>query len=145
MLGRRVGLRFRLPIAVELAQLGKHVFFGAGFLSNIVLWSETGYFDSAASSKPLLHLWSLGIEEQFYILWPALLWIAFKIKAATGRLLAALFIASFAVNITLSVTSISDDFYLPISRFWELLAGAGWPGGARLSLRLIGPGFPLRA
>jgi peptidoglycan/LPS O-acetylase OafA/YrhL len=109
----------------ELAQLGKHVFFGAGFLSNIVLWSESGYFDSAASSKPLLHLWSLGIEEQFYIVWPALLWIAFKIKAATGRLLALLFIASFAVNIALSITSISDDFYLPISRFWELLAGAG--------------------
>jgi peptidoglycan/LPS O-acetylase OafA/YrhL len=109
----------------ELAQLGKHVFFGAGFLSNIVLWSESGYFDSAASSKPLLHLWSLGIEEQFYVVWPALLWIAFKIKAATGRLLALLFIASFAVNIALSVTSISGDFYLPISRFWELLAGAG--------------------
>ncbi len=108
----------------ELAQLGKHVFFGASFLSNMVLWSESGYFDSAASSKPLLHLWSLGIEEQFYILWPALLWIAFKIKAAMGRLLAALFITSFAVNIALSVTSISDDFYLPISRFWELLAGA---------------------
>jgi peptidoglycan/LPS O-acetylase OafA/YrhL len=109
----------------ELAQLGKHVFFGAGFLSNIVLWSESGYFDSAASSKPLLHLWSLGIEEQFYVVWPALLWIAFKIKAATGRLLALLFLASFAVNIALSVTSITDDFYLPISRFWELLAGAG--------------------
>jgi len=47
----------------ELAQLGKHVFFSAGFLSNIVLWRESGYFDSAASLKPLLHLWSLGIEE----------------------------------------------------------------------------------
>src|SRR5258705_10500629 len=118
----------------ELAQLGKHVFFGAGFLSNIVLWSESGYFDSAASSKPLLHLWSLGIEEQFYIVWPALLWIAFKIKTATGRLLALLFIASFAVNIALSVTSISDDFYLPISRFWELLAGPGLAWGREMAL-----------
>ena len=47
----------------ELAQLGKHVFFGAGFLSNIVLWSESGYFDSAATYKPLLHLWSLGSKS----------------------------------------------------------------------------------
>src|SRR6476659_2888257 len=76
----------------ELAQLGKHVFFGAGFLSNIALWSESGYFDGAASSKPLLHLWSLGIEEQFYIVWPALLWIAFQIKAKMGRMLAVLFL-----------------------------------------------------
>jgi peptidoglycan/LPS O-acetylase OafA/YrhL len=108
----------------ELAQLGKHVFFGAGFLSNIVLWSESGYFDSAASLKPLLHLWSLGIEEQFYIIWPALLWMVFRMKAKVGRLLAVLFLASFAINVVLSITNISDDFYLPVSRFWELLAGA---------------------
>jgi peptidoglycan/LPS O-acetylase OafA/YrhL len=109
----------------ELAQLGKHVFFGAGFLSNMVLWSESGYFDIAASFKPLLHLWSLGIEEQFYIAWPVLLWITFRIKARIGYLLAVLFLASFAINIALSITDISDDFYLPASRFWELLAGAG--------------------
>jgi peptidoglycan/LPS O-acetylase OafA/YrhL len=109
----------------ELAQLGKHMFFGAGFLSNIALWSESGYFDMAAYQKPLLHLWSLGIEEQFYILWPALLWIAFRIKARMGLLLTLLFLISFAINIGLSITNIADDFYLPVSRFWELLAGAG--------------------
>lgn len=109
----------------ELAQLGKHVFFGAGFLSNIALWSESGYFDTAATLKPLLHLWSLGIEEQFYIFWPALLWVAFQMKAKVGRLLAVLFLVSFAINVALSLTNISDDFYLPVSRFWELLAGAG--------------------
>jgi peptidoglycan/LPS O-acetylase OafA/YrhL len=108
----------------ELAQVGKHVFFGAGFLSNMALWSESGYFDAAAHLKPLLHLWSLGIEEQFYILWPALLWMAFRAKAKLGRLLAVLFMASFAINIALSINNITDDFYLPVSRFWELLAGA---------------------
>src|SRR5215213_7670850 len=102
----------------ELAQLGKHVFFGAGFLSNVVLWSESGYFDSAATYKPLLHLWSLGIEEQFYILWPALLWLAFRVKAKVGRLLAVLFLASFTINVALSITNIAADFYLPVSRFW---------------------------
>jgi len=116
---------FVVLIPFELAQLGKHVFFGAGFLSNIALWSEVGYFDSAASLKPLLHLWSLGVEEQFYILWPALLWITFRIKASVGRLLTALFLLSFVTNIVLSTSSPSADFYLPISRFWEFLAGAG--------------------
>jgi peptidoglycan/LPS O-acetylase OafA/YrhL len=116
---------FVLLMPFELAQLGKHVFFGASFLSNIALWSESGYFDGSASFKPLLHLWSLGVEEQFYILGPVLLWIAFQTKAAIGRLLALLFLGSFAINIALSVTNISDDFYLPIPRFWELLAGAG--------------------
>ena len=108
----------------ELAQLGKHVFFGAGFLSNIALWSESGYFDGAARFKPLLHLWSLGIEEQFYIFWPVLLSIAFRMKAKRGRLLALLFLGSFTINIALANTNISADFYLPVSRFWELLAGA---------------------
>ncbi|MFK4511390.1 acyltransferase [Bradyrhizobium daqingense] len=108
----------------ELAQLGEHVFFGAGFLSNIVLWSESGYFDTAATQKPLLHLWSLGIEEQFYIFWPVLLWFAFKAKAKTAALLGALLLASFAANVFLSATNISAAFYLPISRFWELAAGA---------------------
>jgi len=115
---------FVILMPFELAPLGKHVFFGAGFLSNIALWSESGYFDSAASLKPLLHLWSLGIEEQFYIVWPALLWIAFQMKVRSGRLLAVLLLVSFAINIVLSNTSIAADFYLPVSRVWELLAGA---------------------
>ncbi len=119
----------------ELAQVGKHVFFGAGFLSNIALWSESSYFDGAATLKPLLHLWSLGVEEQFYILWPLLLWVAFAMNAAIGRLLAVLFLGSFAINVALSLTSISGDFYLPVSRFWELLAGAllAWRGEITLA------------
>jgi peptidoglycan/LPS O-acetylase OafA/YrhL len=120
----------------ELAQMGKHAFFGAAFLSNKVLWSESGYFDNAATYKPLLHLWSLGIEEQFYIVWPALLWVVFRLKAKVGRLLAVLFLTSFTINVALSITNISADFYLPVSRFWELLAGAGLAWRRKIVLSL---------
>jgi peptidoglycan/LPS O-acetylase OafA/YrhL len=54
-------------LADEYKQLGKHIAAGAGFVSNFVLWNESGYFDNSAETKPLLHLWTLGIEEQFYI------------------------------------------------------------------------------
>ena len=57
----------------EYAALAKHTVGGAAFVSNLVLWRDVGYFNTAAQSKPLLHLWSLGIEEQFYIGWPFLL------------------------------------------------------------------------
>ena len=60
-------------LADEHKQLGKHIAAGAGFVSNFVFWNESGYFDNAAETKPLLHLWTLGIEEQFYIIWPLLL------------------------------------------------------------------------
>ncbi|MGM5033541.1 acyltransferase family protein [Tardiphaga sp. 803_E3_N1_3] len=107
----------------ELAQVGKHIFFGASFSSNIATWSEIGYFDIAATLKPLLHLWSLGVEEQFYILWPILIWMSFRNGARVGLVLTVLFLAAFALNVALSSTN-SDAFFLPMPRFWEFLAGA---------------------
>ena len=56
-------------LADEYSQLGKHIAAGAGFVANLVLWNESGYFNVAAEAKPLLHLWSLVVEEQFYIAW----------------------------------------------------------------------------
>ena len=108
----------------ELAQLGRHITGGAGFLSNIVLWREVGYFDRAADTKPLLHLWSLAIEEQFYIAWPVVLLLAWKCRVsllATAAVLAAL---SFAINAGAIHAYPSATFYSPASRAWELLAGA---------------------
>ena len=64
----------------EYKQLGKHIAGGAGFVANLILWSESGYFDNLADTKPLLHLWSLGIEEQFYIIWPPILWAAWRLR-----------------------------------------------------------------
>jgi peptidoglycan/LPS O-acetylase OafA/YrhL len=108
----------------EFAQLGKHVLAGAGFVVNVTLWAESGYFDSAAAAKPLLHLWSLGIEEQFYILWPLVLWLA--ARAGVNWLIPIVIIgaASFIANVVIVRASALDAFYFPHTRFWELMVGA---------------------
>jgi Acyltransferase family len=62
----------------EYQQLGKHIAAGSGFVANLALWRESGYFDNSGATKPLLHLWSLGVEEQFYLFWPLALLIAWS-------------------------------------------------------------------
>jgi peptidoglycan/LPS O-acetylase OafA/YrhL len=108
----------------EFRQLGEHVFACAGFVSNFVLWKEAGYFDVASLQKPLLHLWSLGIEEQFYIAWPLILVIAYRYRFNLVRLTLAYLIVSFAFNIARVTNHPIEAFYLPWSRFWELSLGS---------------------
>lgn len=111
-------------LADDFAQLGKHIAGGAGFVSNLILWNESGYFDKAAEVKPLLHLWSLGIEEQFYFFWPIFIyWMSRWPK----RVLPAIVIVaglSFALNIAFISSYPIATFYSPITRFWELLLGS---------------------
>lgn len=108
----------------EYKELGKHIVAGVGFVSNWALWTEAGYFDQAANTKPLLHLWSLGVEEQFYIVWPPLLAFAFR-HGKTGLLVFVVAMGSFILNVSLIRHHASAAFYWPLTRFWELLAGAG--------------------
>ncbi|RYH27241.1 MAG: acyltransferase, partial [Alcaligenaceae bacterium] len=111
-------------LADEFRQLGKHVVASAGFVSNLVLWNEAGYFDVTAETKPLLHLWSLGIEEQFYIVWPVLLMLAWKRKYNLLALTLALGALSMALNLKGIGKNPTATFYSPQTRFWELLCGS---------------------
>ena len=98
---------------------------GAGFISNLVLLNEHGYFDNSAETKPLLHLWSLGIEEQFYLVWPLLLAFVWSRRWPFVAIIATLGLASIAVNMRLSGSDPTAAFYLPVSRWWELMLGSG--------------------
>lgn len=103
----------------EFASLGKQIAASAIFSNNFVLWTESGYFDAPSASKPLLHLWSLGIEEQFYCLVPLLLWFSSKGRRPSIRWVGRFTVASLLVMELRPVAS----FYLLDTRFWELGAG----------------------
>lgn len=110
--------------ADEFMQLGKHIISGAAFVSNFALWGESGYFDTSAQLKPLLHLWSLGIEEQFYIVLPLALYLCNRFKFSAAVLMACAAVASFALNVRLIGYDPTATFYSPLTRFWELLCGS---------------------
>ena len=118
-----LGVGWLYCTADEYRSLGKHVAAGAAFVSNLALMQESGYFDQAAETKPLLHLWSLGVEEQFYMILPPMLWVAWRLR--TGMLPAVIAIAS--LSFWLAVSGIFDPtvrFFSPQTRFWELMAGS---------------------
>lgn len=113
-----------LLFAEEYKLLGKHVLAGGAFFSNFAFWFEAGYFDKASELKPLLHLWSLGVEEQFYIFWPILLLMSLKVGRWFRVFLASLFGVILVAAIAVSYHDLNQAFYSPLLRAWELIAGA---------------------
>ncbi len=92
--------------------------------SNIVFALRTGYFDQAGASAPLLHTWSLAVEEQFYLLAPVLIWAIHRRRpAALGPALLALALVSFALGVHGAYAYPAQAFFLPHGRFWEVLLG----------------------
>ncbi|MEI1278328.1 acyltransferase family protein [Leptospira venezuelensis] len=110
----------------EYSKLGKHSVAGILFFSNFTFLNEVSdYFNPVSEQKPFLHLWSLAIEEQFYIVWPFLLVAARRYRRLpTEYFLIALILLSFIFNVIDTKYNQINAFYLPVFRFWELLSGS---------------------
>lgn len=119
-----IAVAWWLLLPAEFRRLGAHVSAGAGFVSNLLLWTESGYFDTAAEFKPLLHLWSLGIEEQYYLVWPLLLFLLRRHVRRILWMVLLIAVGSFALNVWAVNRDASAAFYLPPTRFWELMIGS---------------------
>ena len=108
-----------------LKDVGQSIFAVSLFLSNIFFFIEVDYFANTAELAPLLHTWSLGVEEQFYILFPFLL-LALKNKSTSYRNL--IILSLLVISLLLSEFMVHKDslfsFYMPFTRFWELAAGS---------------------
>jgi peptidoglycan/LPS O-acetylase OafA/YrhL len=134
---------FWILLPSQTASLAKNTMASALFGANLMLLSETGYFDIDAKLKPLLHLWSLGIEEQFYLAWPLAVWLTPRRWRTV--LIVGTIIGSFALNITLIGRYPEATFYLPFTRIWELIAGALLVGVSVRSATLREVSFPIFA
>ena len=108
----------------DLVLLGRSAVAAAVMLSNMEFWHEAGYFDTSAQIKPLLHTWSLGVEEQFYLVFPLLLLALRKRLPRFERpILAILVAASLLLGFWWVKLDPVDAFYLAPARFWELGSG----------------------
>lgn len=114
------GYFFLLP--TEFATLAKHQIGALAFAANVVFWRSAGYFTDSAETLPLLHLWSLGVEEQFYFIFPILLIMLTKHRLIS--VLGMVFVSSLALSGYLSLQKPTFSFYMLPTRCWELGIGA---------------------
>lgn len=107
----------------EYASMGKSMIFSTLFSANVNFFLEAGYWDISSKLKPLLHLWSLGVEEQFYLVWPLVLLLFSRAKRPLLGVSIGVIALSLIVNLCLTAQNQAAGFYLPFGRFWELACG----------------------
>lgn len=119
------GAACTLLLPGELRDYGRSMAASGGFWTNIYFFRSSDYFAQISDTKPLIHLWSLAVEEQFYLLAPLALWGISRLPRAPLRLmLSGLALASLAYGAWCSQTDTQGAYYLLPSRGWELLGGA---------------------
>lgn len=119
-----IGWFILLPI--DYKALSKHIFSSINFVSNIVYYTESGYFNTVSHNKPLLHTWSLSVEWQFYIIFPLLLLILKKINQSKKFFVACFMVGtliSFALSVLITNKDASAGFFMLPTRAWEMLSG----------------------
>ncbi|MGD0192293.1 MAG: acyltransferase family protein [Rhizomicrobium sp.] len=122
MLAAATVAAYFLLFPADLIRYARSLLATAGFASNFEFWQEAGYFDVASDQKPLLHLWSIAVEEQFYLLFPAFLLVLGR-RARTAGVL-GLLLLSFGFSQWAAGHAKEAAFYLLPSRAWELMLGA---------------------
>jgi peptidoglycan/LPS O-acetylase OafA/YrhL len=110
--------------SIELKALAKDLLASAAFFSNIYYWMSGGYFAQDSALRILLHFWSLGVEEQYYLVWPLVVVLFWRRRRALFAAVLLLSLLSLALNLYESPKHPNASFYLPLTRFWELAAGA---------------------
>jgi peptidoglycan/LPS O-acetylase OafA/YrhL len=109
----------------DLRQYASSLIATALFASNFEFWQRAGYFDTAAHLKPLLHTWSLAVEEQFYFVWPAILFAAERwARPYLFAVVCVILVLSLGESVREVATAPTAAFYLLPSRMWELMLGA---------------------
>jgi peptidoglycan/LPS O-acetylase OafA/YrhL len=115
---------YLLMLPPDFREFGQSVIASSVYLSNILFYWEAGYFDTASHLKPLLHTWSLSVEEQFYIIFPALLWLIYRLKKSWHF---PIFCLLTAVSLATAQWYLGKDtdavFYLYPFRTWEMFIG----------------------
>jgi len=122
-------LTFWLLVPHQMVDFGQSLIAALAMLSNMLFFLESGYFEPEAINKPLLHTWSLAVEEQYYVLFPLALALLYRARLwRSGWIFGAVLLTSFLYSLWVTPTNPAWGFYSLPTRAWELLAGAALAG-----------------